>query len=107
MKISPKTFETLGLALCLGCVRNGDKRCGVYPYMVKLRLQFNNIFYKGGVGFFFEIFIQLEKSYNRESIQALGENHKQLHTTLLNEPESPSIFLSLHINIFGVSFLGL
>ena len=54
-----------------------------------------------------EIFIQLEKSYNRESIQILGENHKQLHTTLLNEPESPAIFLSLYINIFGVSFVRL
>ena len=54
-----------------------------------------------------EIFIQLEKSYIRESIQILGENHKQLHTTLLNEPESPAIFLSLYINIFGVSFVRL
>ena len=54
-----------------------------------------------------EIFIQLEKSYSRESIQTLRENHKQLHTTPLNEPDSPTIFLSLHINIFGVSVLGL
>ena len=54
-----------------------------------------------------EIFIQLEKSYNRESIQPLGEKHKQLHTTLHNGPESPATFLSLHINIFVISFLGL
>ena len=71
-----------------------------------MKIQVDNIFF-----FFFdkrhEIFIQLEKSYNRESIQTLGENRKQLHTILLNEPESPAIFLSLHINIFGVSFLGL
>ena len=71
-----------------------------------IKIEFHNFFF-----FFFdkkhEIFIQLEKCYNRESIQTLGENHKQLHTTLLNEPESLAIFLSLHINIFGVSFLGL
>ena len=54
-----------------------------------------------------EIFIQLEKSYSRESKQTLRENYKQLHTTPLNEPDSPTIFLSLYVNIFGVSVLGL
>ena len=69
-----------------------------------MKIQADNIFF-----FFYkkhEIFIQLEKSYNRESIQTLGENHKQLHTTLLNEPESPAIFLSLHVNIFESLFSG-
>ena len=69
-----------------------------------MKIQADNIFFFDKKH---EIFIQLEKSYNRESIQTLGENHKQLHTTLLNEPKNLAIFLSLHINIFGVSFLGL
>ena len=76
----------------------------VSPIVVIFALQVNFFF------FFYkkhEIFNQLEKRYNRESKQTLGEIHKQLHTTLHNEPKSPTTFLSLHINIFGISFLGL
>ena len=57
-----------------------------------------------------EKYINISFIWKRDTTEKVDnnwkKNNKQLHTPLLNEPESPAINLCLHIKILGFLFLG-
>ena len=59
--------------------------------------------------FFYEKFINISFIWKRDTTEKVDnnreKNNKQLHTPVLNEPESPTINLCLHIKILGFLFL--
>ena len=68
-------------------------------------------FPKFGVNFFFffvEKYINISFNRKRDTTEKVDnnweKNNKQLHTLLLNKPESPAINLCLHIKILGFLF---
>ena len=60
--------------------------------------------------FFDEKYINISFIWKRDTTEKVDnnweKNNKQLHTPLLNEPESLAINLCLHIKILGFLFLG-
>ena len=65
---------------------------------------------KEPIFFFDEKYINISFIGKRDTIEKVDnnweKNNKQLHTPLLNEPESLAINLCLHIKILGFLFLG-